>query len=1083
MYNSIKMEAHVLKLYQKYKKGIVTNRDDKRLNSTEIATVAEMVRGELEREFLEDRPCVDPKKIIAVYGKSFHSLKILNNKNCQELTGATKDEREGLRRDAAKKYAEGLVKTHCYKVLHEYGLQTNRSDDIVYNILNEEKKDEFLKCFMKMTDEYYKDKDEYKNKSPEEIKKEKADANVAKNKIIYQAFKDLFDRRASFLDETWSDTEIIERYPEIASECLLFDEVINMLTDIKKNPPEGITEEQLNELMQNVESLSSKGGFYIKRMTMLADPYYPEVNLEEMFKVNPEDLRQLMDASQSITDREIKDIQNKDYNTVIEVKKRLKNNKFADMISSAESILRLPDDVYLATNGMLVSQIEMGVGGKISDISRSKIFCNKNGKILNVIDAKFGEILNENEGEIYIIDKEGKHNPVPVIVDKSKNEFKVLVGGDAVTDCIRGLHNPEDLKKSQKIYNVLHKGLYFGKESDTVREYNAKINSIEKMRSQREIPEKVSELAKNVVNRSNQINSAEARTARDEVSKSIIKGFRNITLDDARAFDYALGTLLTNSGLNAKRGRFLDTMHRALNVYDNNFKESASIYDFIHKERFREFAWQLRQDKKLMDDLRSGNEVQAKEAVENIINRFVVKFDVKKPWDGSVSNQFKEYIAEADKKLSNTVDVANGKIISELAESSLRRGIDNKMYWENIKAFYGSNREARLDWMPETSDKNVYSMNEFMKMKENDNELNIKLNELNVICNGLDEDTFASLGMILSLKKPDECFLMRNGKKERTLDTVSFEDMVTADYPRDNTSSVLDTIIEPTRKALVNDLKKFKGEGKSSLAKKLADSLKLFVKHSSKYDWQKRNSCALVKVAENVMSFVQRNGMMDQVMANGLNEKDISHLKITIAIGQAVNEGFNAAAKLTLDANGDPKNRLTEEKRLECIDKVMILKVIQADNKLKANVVQNRQQAPARGDNESVDAYNKRIAEFTASAMDSHNNFIPEYSSIARNFEKGGLWVCKLSESLMSREVREGYARKGVKGSREFFKNTINNDKYSDNLANVLNKNKESLDKIIKDTRYVRDKAFFKPTNKLVNKVTKDNAKKSAAIS
>ena len=1071
MYKSTAIGGYIIELFKKIKADIVKDRDDKKLTPAEGAAINEQIKLMLQGEFIADKPSVNPGKIVAVYGPNLPALKRLTDKNCQKLTGVTKAQREEIRREAAYKYAEGLTNIQCYSPLTNEDLPASRQEQAAYFALDDNYKDLYVECFRQMKDDYY----DGKGLTDDEIAGYKAAAKDSKNRLTFKAINDMITNRGELYNNTLDDATLIDKFPQIATDSNLLNEVVVLLGELKNDLPQGIRSEQVDELISKAYNMSAMGTYYTKRMAMLADPYYPEINLEELYKANPVKVNEVADVANEMlmNIEENHGFEVTSDEDVLAAKKNrelLRANKgYANKISANENIINLPADAAFATKIALDAKITRLIGGTMSEARRGKIFCDKDGNVLNLFDDEIVQALKDNDGEIYIIDKEGKHNPVPVIIDKSKKDYQVLVGNDAVTACANELRDPQ-LTRWDKFCNWTYKLFHHGEESANKMAYNAKLEFNAKMRALRnnQAPDAVKTLAQEAINRSNLINDPERKASRERLAENILAGFKHISLEDPRAFDYALSMLLANKGLNAESGRFRDTMHRVLGAYDKNFKESINITNFRNREQFREFAWRLRQDEELMKKLGSGDKVQTKEALEAIINRFVSEFDVKEPWDGIVSSQFKEYIAKEDKKLGITVDEANGKVISEQDEDKLRRAHNNNKYWENIRAFYGSNRQPRLDWMPETSSQKVYYMREFMKMKENDEKLGIDLKELKIKCKGLDEDTFASLGMMLSLKQPKA--YISEDTKERIPDTTTFEDIVLGDEPRPNIRCVLNTIVETTREQLVKDLKDFSfdGQGRKNLAKKLAESLKLFSLHSAKFGWGARSNCALVEVADNVMNFIERNYMLDEVMAAGLDKKDLSHIRTTIAVGKAANEGFEAETKLTLEANGDKAIKLTDEQRLDCINKVMRLKVIQADNELMPKETSKKKPPlPVRNPGEKPEDYNKRVKEYGFLITDLNHDFRADYSQVARSFENKGFEADMLAESLMPMNIRKKLAKNGRKGSKEFFDRVIKDKVYAGKIAKEWKTNKLGNLELVQDAK-ASEKSKNSNHNKLI---------------
>ncbi|MCF0128415.1 MAG: hypothetical protein HUJ70_07570, partial [Pseudobutyrivibrio sp.] len=342
MYKSTAIGGYIINLYNKLRADKVKDRDVKILTPEEGAEINSQIMLMLQGEFIADKPPVSPKRILSVYGPKLPALKRLTKGNCQKLTGMTKAQREEIQRNAAYKYAEGLAKIQCYSPITNEDLPASRQEQAVYFVAGNYK-DSYVNSLRKMKDDYYVDR----NMTPDEIAREKALAKDMKNWIAVGTIMDLIEKRGELYNKPVDDETLINNFPQIAADSNLLNEAVVLLEELKKDLPRGITKPQLDELIAKAYNMTATGVYYTKRMAMLADPYYPEINLEELYKATPEKLNEVAEASVN-----------------------MQMGEYPIQISGNENITELPADAAFAMKTLLDAKITRLIGGTMSEARR-----------------------------------------------------------------------------------------------------------------------------------------------------------------------------------------------------------------------------------------------------------------------------------------------------------------------------------------------------------------------------------------------------------------------------------------------------------------------------------------------------------------------------------------------------------------------------------------------------------------------------------------------------------------------------------------------------------------------------------------
>lgn len=883
------------------------------LTEAEGREINERLLAELKAEFANDKPTVDPELILKYYGNSVPSLKVVEGNNRQERTD--------FRNRVIDIYAQALVNTYGYMKGCGNKKPVKRGTQQIPVLLKPEERAAFIENCQKMESSYYKDM----GMTEAQINKAIDEATKANNLVVFKTIKETVDNYKDLFENEMSDDELFRLYPTIMGQCNLLNEANSLIDEIRKNIPEGVTDEELDEYYKNVMNLMVNASKYIKKIHVYTDPYYPLINLETLFNAHPVQLNEMHERVEQTVLDPVDDedlVEDQEKIGIIEVSKKedldkaLKDKQpgqeYANVLYIGEYINRLPMDLWFIRDLEVENKMTSKFGLSFGNLKEAKQFCDKDGNIVDITeDSPHASLqLNKYNGILYVLDPFGEQEPVPVIVDKSSDTYKVLSGKEEIANSLNNQQEPT-VSGWSRLLNGLKKTftLGFGDTTKTMKDYYAKKSfyDLKKNLAAGKFPEAVNRIQAD--NHAKVQMVAEKRAEREKDAEALLKGIKHIDKNDVLAFDRALGTLLAKKGLNAEAGKFRNTIYNMLGVKATGFDEDKAISEFRENPKFREFVWKLRQENEDdLNNLRSGDKDKANAALNNIVKKMTRSFAAHNSWKKPVDKEFDDLLNAEKLVRENAGLVAEGKILSPNDEYRLKNEVDNKAYWDKIKAIYGAKRDMQVDQMKETSDSEdtIYSMSQFNDMKDNE----VDLNGFKSGDHALDEETFASLGLMKNIKN-SEFF-----SKEKP--------------------NIKD--IEEQRKNLLQDLScmdkiSMRGNseetGKQMLAKDLTASLKFYAEQLKKVYWRNRKAAATTMVADKVLKFAKENGMMGLLTANGLTEAELKRIETSIAVGKVANEAFNAETDLKLEANGS--KTLSADERMECIAKMMRLKAVQVD--------------------------------------------------------------------------------------------------------------------------------------------------------
>ncbi|MCQ2561255.1 MAG: hypothetical protein MJ186_04325, partial [Clostridia bacterium] len=649
-------------------------------------------------------------------------------------------------------------------------------------------------------------------------------------------------------------------------------------------------------------------------------------------------------------------------------------------------------------------------------------------------DMSLARELSER-GEIYVVSKYDDKAPVPVFIDKTKDVFTPVVGYQAA----RAADFPQigEPKPPTGFFAAIANwwsNLVSGEPSQAMKDYQAAKVKYEESMAYASMLKTIKEnrVPKAVQDRLDKVAAFNKKCAeddqnlRDEVVETAI--FLNQIPEDKltnEIFCNALATMLVDKALlDRDEFGFRNRMFEMIDPLADDFDREKAIEKLANSERFAEFAWDLRRkDPELAANLGSDDAEDIEESLDEISDRFLKVFRYSNAMTGSAGAEYeieKKRLEEIADKGSKLVD---GDILKPNEYARMKESFDNKAQWDSIIAFYGSKRPFHPEWT-KLGNGSVYTVKDWSYMQGSD----FDLAELTPDGKEIDEHTFASLGMMLSIKHPD--FFKDNpdfNNLPSAPDSMSFEDIIlNGDYPRANNRVIIHPIVEPVRGMLMDDLDDFDGYGKRDLANHLTEKLKLFIGHADHFSWTDRKHGVFAEVADNVMKFVKEHDMLDMLKSAGLEDTDIEKIETFIAMGKVVKDGFDAECRLMQDHKKDPA--LTEEQRKECLDKIMLLKALQADvgaSQKEIEVVEPmRPVRPKTEDPAALAEYEKQREAWKKEYQEFQHNLNKqmtdgtlstfEFSPIAKDIPNGGTFLKDLADRMMPEEQRIKLAKEGT---------------------------------------------------------------------
>lgn len=1138
MFNSNKIGIYVMNKYSKMAarrlqekrktnpKAELTHEDQEALNA-ELET-------SLRAELLWDTPAVDPAIIAKVYKRAIPDIKLVPE--------AERQAREDKRIRAARSYAASLVKVGGYQP--GYGeFDRPRAEQRACLCMTQDELARYAQCHEKIDRSYYRDK----NMSEEEIAQAIRENKKEISHLVFNSIKRTIDNYGDALSRKLSDDELIEQYPELVTRAKLITEAHALLNEAKKYQYEDITPEQIDEYDKKVVALMTDAPMLEKRMALLADPYYPTVNLETLLDADPHKLDNLNNNIEEWLEEEGIEVKGEPNKAQPEEPNKAQpevpdeakpeaqeaddahpsvsgKDKYDKSLKYSENILSVAGDIAATKMLALDRKIASKLGMSYDEMADNMVFCDRNGKIRDIHSKTAAAMLDETGGEFYVMSKFGDMQPMPVLLNKNKNTFDVLVG----TAEIAAAKTPEPKEPAKpgrmaSFANWISERAR-GVPTETMRKYReakAKYDVDKQFADTRkhligkQLPAAVGKLKYEITEKN--LKLAEQRPTRLRNVENDLIAMTRVPEDNADMFDYTLGDMLVNKAFaEPSDSMFRTTVFEMLGAFDPKFDELNAADNFRKSDQFREFAWRLRQSNpELVADLKSGDMEKANAALTKISERLKENFAVNQTdrWSKSVSDEYKKVKEAKDKAKKAAESVQEGKLVSENDKVQMEKSRDNALHWRSIQSFYGAKREMRPDWMLTSSGKSVYNMNDWRMMQEKD----IDITTLRPENKPMDDKTFAALGMMLSLRKSD--FFTRKTMKTTSdmPDTAPFEDIVsTQGEPRPNSRPILEPIVEPTREKLVDYLSNMDslytkengeviGNGKELLAKDMADALHIYVSHMAGFGWSDRTHSVMAEVCDKVMDFAEKHNMMDMLKKNGLTDQDLENIKIASALGKISNAAHNAEDDLRCDHDGTKK--LTEEERLDCLNKIMLLKAAQADVNGSRKEVTDEEagvwQRPERLPNESNADYNKRanesLMEYNKRLVQLQNGEIgagkTEFSPTAKNILDDGLYLRDLSNRMMPAEKRKELARAG---SAAIF-NTVRCDgkhpmsvkwtnRIKENQAGEarrrleVRKEQEAFDSFEERLNQMRDKAEFKAVVSAADKVMRAGSHESKKL-
>ena len=977
-----------------FNEGVISDAAGKSINKALHYNIFKMLTE-------EKRP-VAPKDIVKVYKKAIPSISM--------VSASEKEARFRKHDKAVRALIDALVASNGFCEGHE-GVKLNALEECVYRALNNNDRAKYL--------EYYKsmDANNYGNDNFADEREDEAinDAEVAKNGLVYKAVQKAVDLFESIAANGITDDELVERYSEIALAEKIIIEGHALLRTIKGKLPEDIIDNQVENLSRRITSVMSVAAMADNRMMIMSDPYYEDINLEALLDATPKQIdkldkekKDLFRAEGLILDKgrenEIQDDVEDlfasmviDHDELAIVRETMPVPKHKTRtgeqygrrdktISESNNVVSLVNEIKQAREQYCDAKVMSALKINFEDYKNNIVFCDKNGNVIGERNTTALDVLMSTGGECYVLSKYGDIDPVPVIIDKTKDKFEILVGKDNINAAgIPNIAQRPTISWFATAVNFVWEGIS-GSKTDTMKNYlrNKELYEYKRLKEsigKGVIPKEVSVKNANYQSLNENIGKVSMATREKNVSDELVimQHILNSKIYDIPMYENVLAHLIINKALslpvnNAMRKNMIDIM----DALSPNYKEEDAITEFKNCDTFKEFAWRLRKDNSELL-MRLADNDNAEDALTEILEGFTEVSDGKYFYQKPISKEYweeKNRLEEEEKeaKFARQYNSVDEDLITKLLEQ-----IDNKADWNNIMSIYGPKRDLRTDWIYETSGRRVYTVDDWKKMQEQEVKLDeFKSNELK----DLDPETFASLAMIMSQ------ISTRLAEAYNIPATMPFQDILDSNEgPQDYTNKILGPVVEPARKELINLLKHFddkviydskgkaRGSAKDVLANYIADGLLHYRDCADSFDWMGRGNSTLSEVASNALLFAKEHDMMN-IIKERLTDETLESIEISGKIGQIAKASKDALYKLVFDIDAE---LLTEKQKREYIDDIMLCRAIQADV-------------------ESVrEEDNKELSI--------------QYSNRAKDLLKSGQAISDLSKKMMSAEDRDALAK------------------------------------------------------------------------
>ncbi|MCF0129961.1 MAG: hypothetical protein HUJ70_15355, partial [Pseudobutyrivibrio sp.] len=517
MYTFNKLGDYVAKLYEKIKSDYLKAniREENKITAAEGAELNKLLEESYINEVQNEKPCMDPAKIVAMYNAAGIPLTRLTSDNCQRVTNATFDARMIKHREAAKSFAIGMAK-NC-------GFEEGREEAIRLGLKRQELQ---ILRYLKADE-----REKYLNSAQQERHKYNFDA-IGK---MLEACKDDFENE--LLDE-----DLINRFPYIAGHCMLINEAGTLLKAIEEDKPADIDNNKLEEYKEKIGNLMALAASYQNRMSVMADPFYPYVNLEAMFDIDPEKVAKFnQDIADNLEAQRVDLIGNETFEAERKNAGDLDEDQYLNKITGDENVLKLPGVISSLNVSLAEQKVTSVLGGEMKDIYKNVLFFDKYGNVLDLTESSLTEMLCDRK-EFYIVDRDGKHKPIPAMVQKNGDKFNYLIGEDDFAKYANTLKDPTIGFRS-KFWNGIVRTVSIGAARSTAMvAYEAQKERkkyIEKL-GKGVYPDKIRKIYDFIKTRNTDIEKH--KNYREHIIRGLLEGFKYIPMENTKAFDDAFIT-------------------------------------------------------------------------------------------------------------------------------------------------------------------------------------------------------------------------------------------------------------------------------------------------------------------------------------------------------------------------------------------------------------------------------------------------------------------------------------------------------------------------------------------------------------
>ena len=365
-----------------------------------------LFQNKLRAVLMNDKPLCSPKKLAKYLNGFIPEIKVIKDRH--ELAA---------RRDMRQRVIESLV---------------NRMTEFAYN---QDVESEHITRMERRVEAYLEgDKKAEYNELIGRITENNgtnADDINRKNAINIETVRTIADDMERLISSgQLTDRYVADNFSSLMKKVDVMNEAKVMLDKIMTNMSEE-KKVEIQKLQRKVENVMVPGAQLMRRMLMVTDPNYTNVNLEAMYTTEMKNLRKLVGARDAMNEKFNKFAGKSLVQNVKDYWKKLRKNKNVHI--EGEGIYVFPTDIASqrceSAAAILASKLDASSWATIDD---KGIICGRDGNTFNPYIFDLAEALEANGGIVYAIDKNGVHEPIPVMYSYENGVQKILIGQDEI---------------------------------------------------------------------------------------------------------------------------------------------------------------------------------------------------------------------------------------------------------------------------------------------------------------------------------------------------------------------------------------------------------------------------------------------------------------------------------------------------------------------------------------------------------------------------------------------------------------------------------------------------------------------------